>query len=143
MYLAGPGLSGVNLVNIMAVWVPIAIEVTLKDMGKIGQYQPTTKHNDMRTMCICLGMYRSVKNEGKYLQVRPLSFMVISDVYTSYIPNKTTFTEYCITQWISELHGSFEIHWVKQYLVNFTGLLGIVNANVYMTERILTGLWHG
>ena len=28
------------------------------------------------------------------------------------------FTRYCLTQWISKLPGSFDIHWVKQYLIN-------------------------
>ena len=46
-----------------------------------------------------------------------LSFMIISDVCTlmSFIPDKTAFTKHCLTQ----LPGSFEIHWVRQYLVNF------------------------
>ena len=64
--------------------------------------------------------------------------MVISDVYRFIIRNKTTFTEhaeYC--------PGSFEIHRVRQYLVNFMGLAGIVNANVYNTEPIFTGLRDG
>ena len=71
------------------------------------------------------------------------SFMVISDVYRSFTQNKTTFTEYFLTQWISKLPGSFEIHWVKQYLVNFMALVDIVNATVYKTESIFTGLGHG
>ena len=36
------------------------------------------------------------------------------------------------TQRISQLPGSFEIHWVGQYLVNFMSLVGIVNATVYI-----------
>ena len=52
--------------------------------------------------------------------------MVISDVYRSFIRNKTTFTKYCLTQWISKLPWSFEIHWVRHYLVNFTCLAGIL-----------------
>ena len=59
------------------------------------------------------------------------SFTISSDVYMSFIPNKTTFTMYCRTQWISKLLGGFEIHRVRQYLINVTGLAGIVNANVY------------
>ena len=51
-----------------------------------------------------------------------LSFIVISDMYRSYIPNQTTFTKYFLTQWISKLPGSFEIHWSRQHRVNFTGL---------------------
>ena len=57
-----------------------------------------------------------------------LRFTVISNVYRSCMPNKTTSAKYCLTQWISKLPGSFEIHWVRQYLVNFMGLLDIANA---------------
>ena len=71
------------------------------------------------------------------------SFTVISNVYRGLIGNETTFTKYCFAQWISKLPGSFEIHWVRQYLINFMGLVGIVNANVYKTEPIFTGLGHG
>ena len=39
--------------------------------------------------------------------------------------------------------GSFEIHWGGQYLINFRDLAGIVNATVYKTEPIFTGLGHG
>ena len=72
-----------------------------------------------------------------------VTFVVISDVYRAFIRNKTTFTKYCLTQWISKLPGSFEIDWVRQYMVNLMGLLGIVNASVYKTELIFTGLGHG
>ena len=44
-----------------------------------------------------------------------LSFMVISNIYRSFIPNKATFTKYCLSQWISKFHGSS----VWQYLVHF------------------------
>ena len=37
----------------------------------------------------------------------------------------------------------FEIPWVRQYLVNFKGLAGIINATVYKTEPIFTSLGHG
>ena len=60
-----------------------------------------------------------------------LSFTVISDIYRSFIPHKTTFTKHCF------IPQSFEI------LVNFTGLVGIVNATVYQTEPIFTGHGHG
>ena len=65
------------------------------------------------------------------------SFMVILYVYTSFIRNKTTLTQHCIIQWISKLPRSFEIHWVRQCLQNFTCLAGIVNAPVYNTEPFL------
>ena len=61
----------------------------------------------------------------------------------SFIPNKTIFTKYCFTQWISKLPKSFGIHWVRQYLVHFMVLAGIVNETVYKTELIFTGLGHG
>ena len=37
------------------------------------------------------------------------------------------------TVWLIDLKapGSIEIHWIRQYLVNFTGLAGIVNATLY------------
>ena len=63
----------------------------------------------------------------------------------SFVPNKTAFNKYCLTQGISKLPRSFEIHWIRQYmyLVNFTGLAGIVRATVYNTEPIFTGLRYG
>ena len=30
-------------------------------------------------------------------------------MHSIYIPNKTTFTKYYLTQWISKLHGSFKM----------------------------------
>ena len=71
-----------------------------------------------------------------------LSFVIISDVYKS-IQIETTFPKYCLTQWISKLPRSFEIHWVRQYLVNFTGLAGIVHAIVYKTESFFSSFRHG
>ena len=72
-----------------------------------------------------------------------LSFRLISDIYKSLIPNKTRFTKYCVTHWISKLPRSFEIHWVSQFLVNFMGLAGIVNAIVYNTKPVFTGPRYG
>ena len=76
------------------------------------------------------------------VQVIFFSFTVISNVCSSFIPNETLFTKYCLTQWMSKLPGRFEINWVRQYRVNFTGLAGIINAIVYKTEPIFTGLRH-
>ena len=42
-----------------------------------------------------------------------------------------------------EAPGNFEMHRVRQYLINLTGLAGIVNATVYKTGPIFTGLGHG
>ena len=78
-----------------------------------------------------------VKNQENYLPIYrlPLSFMVISDVYRSLITNKTIRNKHCSEE--------FEVHWVGQYLVNFTSLAGTVKATVSKTEAILTGLRHG
>ena len=60
----------------------------------------------------------------------------------SFIPNKTTFTKYHLTQWISKLVGSFEIHWVRQYLVNFMGLAGIFReCNCFQAEANFYRYW--
>ena len=67
----------------------------------------------------------------------------ISYVYRSFVWNKTTFIKYCLTQWNSKLPRSFEIHKVRQYLFDFMGLVGRVNATVYKTKPIFTGLRHG
>ena len=48
-----------------------------------------------------------------------LRFKVISGVYRSFIPNKTMLTKYCLTP------GELYIHWVRQYLVNLTDLVGM------------------
>ena len=72
-----------------------------------------------------------------------LSFTVIPEVYRSFIPNKNYIYQVLPYSVDSKLPGSFEIHAVRQYLVNFMGLASIVNTTVYKTEPILTGLGHG
>ena len=58
-----------------------------------------------------------------------LGFTVISgDAYRSCIWNKTIFINY--------ISHSVEIHRVRQYLVNVTGLTGRINSIVYNTEKI-------
>ena len=64
-------------------------------------------------------------------------FTFIPDVHRSFIGNKSTVTQYCLTQWISKLPRSFEIHWVP---VNSMGLAGIVNPTVHKTEQIFNVL---
>ena len=71
-----------------------------------------------------------------------LSFTVIYAAYRSFIPNKTTFNKYWLTKWISKLSWSFEIHWVRQYLVDFKGLAGRVNATIYKTEPMFSDFRH-
>ena len=100
-------------------------------------------------ICMDYGLHSQCQKLGKIFTGPTyklhLSSMVISDVCRLFIPNKTTFTKHCLTQWISKLPVSFEIHCIRQYVVNFIGMMGIVNLNatVYKTGPIFTGLRHG
>ena len=67
---------------------------------------------------------------------------VILYVYKSFPRNKTIIAEYCLAQWITNLSRSFEIYWVRVYLVNCMNSAGIVNTLVYKTEPTFTGLAH-
>ena len=69
-----------------------------------------------------------------------MSFMIIANDYRSFILNITTCTKRCVTQWIWKLRMSFEIHRVRQYLVNLTGLAGTINLRVYKTDIIFSGI---
>ena len=68
-----------------------------------------------------------------------LCFIVVWYVYMSFI-KEATFIKYYLTQWIPKLRGCFKIHWVRQYLVYLMSLAGTVNAHLYKTEPIFTGL---
>ena len=71
-----------------------------------------------------------------------LSYMIIWYVYRCSISNQTTLTRSCLTQWIWKFPGAFEIHCVRQYLVNVTGLADKIKATVYKTSQFFTGLEH-
>ena len=83
----------------------------------------TTWKADMENMgkYITKIINNSVKNLEKYSLFTSLTFKllfscaVMSDACRSFIPNEAIFTK-----WISKLPGTFEIHRVWQYLVNFT-----------------------
>ena len=80
-----------------------------------------------RYVLIGFSITTTVKSYEKYLQVsRTNFFTVISDVYRSFIPNKTTFTLYCLPR-------SFEIHWVRQYLLHFMGLVVFSRPSQFLT----------
>ena len=55
-----------------------------------------------------------------------MCFTVSSCVCRPFILNETTFTKYCVTQWIC-----FEIHWGRHNLANFTGQSGVVNTTLF------------
>ena len=69
-------------------------------------------------------------------------YIIPSGLIWSIYPNYSWFISLVLR---SGFQGSrnFEIHRVRQYLGNFTGLAGRVNANVYKTESIFTCLGHG
>ena len=92
--------------------------------------------------CISSPVSNTKKNIYRSNVQITLSFTVISDVYSSFIPNEITFTKYCLTQWISKLLGSFEIHWVRQYLINFTGLIGLWKQQPSILSRTLPRSMH-
>ena len=76
------------------------------------------------------------------LAVRGAVLKIWKNIYRSelYCHFRNTFMKNCLASGFQTPH---ELHWVRQYLVNFTGLVGIVNVIVYKTEPIFTGLGHG
>ena len=47
------------------------------------------------------------------------NWLILENTYVYYVcQTHEIYLPYCLTQWISKLPGSFEIHWVRQYLVN-------------------------
>ena len=70
-----------------------------------------------------------------------LNFMVILNVYRCFIANETVFTKYCLTPWISKLPRSFEIHWVRQYLLTFTGPMGMIKCNCLQVNFHRSWAW--
>ena len=91
-------------------------------------------------VCIAHRLYDdndSVKNQDNTYRsdVQVIFFILtaISDIYRSFIPNKTPFIKYWLTQLISKFPGSFEIHSERQCVANFTNLVCIVSATVYKT----------
>ena len=91
---------------------------------------------------ICVCIYIQCKKMGKLLQFRR-AFELYSlrpfHMFTGHLFQIKLHLLYCRTQWISTFDGSFEILWVRQYLVHFMGLAGIVNATVCKTEPIFEG----
>ena len=65
-----------------------------------------------------------------------LSFTVISDFYRSLFQIKIHLLSIVLL-------SRFQSSLVRQYLANFTGIVGIVNTIFYKTEPIFTGLRHG
>ena len=54
----------------------------------------------------------------------------------------TQCTRYCLTQWISKLLESFEIHWGIHYIVNVV-LFGIEDLEIYARPvNIFPNFWH-
>ena len=65
----------------------------------------------------------------------PHLLTVTSDAYgfSGSVLQITLHSKCCLAHWISKLPWSNKIQWVRNYLVIFTGLVGIVNAIFYKT----------
>ena len=98
-----------------------------------GEFEFTATSYVSKTLCVIavtinLGMPNSqditvVLNNLPYLEhVKIGSVLQTAPLTVTARPVK--FTRYCLTQWISKLSGSFEIHGARQYLINVV-LFGI------------------
>ena len=68
---------------------------------------------------------------------------IISDVYRSFIRNKTIFTMYSLTQWISKPPpGALKSTEYASTCHNFTGIADMVNATVYRPNFHRCRVWH-
>ena len=72
------------------------------------------------------------------LAVSKMSFTDISDVFYSIL--KLYLLSIFLTQWISKLPGSFEIHWIRQVHGTFHGSYGYDKRNC-LQNRTRTRAW--
>ena len=64
-----------------------------------------------------------------------------SDIHMCFIPvNPKLLSIAFLIESQTHLGLSLSIHWVKQYLVDLTGLAGTENAVVYKTELLFPGM---
>ena len=123
------GLSTFRFVNVSVCWHLICQRFGLATFRFV---------NVAVCRCFDLSTFRFVDAMGSLrFDCRRFGFVSTSShVSMSIIPNQATFIMYCLTpwvQWVSKLPESIVTHWVRQYLVHITGLVGIVNATVYNT----------
>ena len=83
-----------------------------------------------------------VKNSEIYLQVwlTRYFFVLWSDVYRSFIRNKTTYIKHCLTRWISWELWNPKIKAISGKLYGFGGHS---KTTAHKTKPIVTGLGHG
>ena len=103
------------------IWIKINYEIKLQTSC----YGNTNGNVVSEKVTFGLGLNILITIQWQDLQIRRISYFWAS--CRSFILNKTTFTEYCLTQRILRPPESFEIRWVRQYLVNFTVLVAIPN----------------
>ena len=104
-----------ELINLRWIWIELPLEYSVSKLEKIFTW-PVHK-------------------------LLSSSFAIISYVYRSIIRNKLHLLGTVLVDF--KAAGSFKTNWVRQYLVNVTDLAGIVNATVYKTDPIFTGLRYG
>ena len=102
---------------------PSYLESTFNLSADVKRYESADDHNFEQVGIF----YRKVCSQYQKLG-KIFTGLMFKLLYWTFIQNKTTLTKYCLTQWISKLLWSFEVHWVRQYLVNFMGLAGIIKA---------------
>ena len=135
---------GALMLSLICVWINSWVK-----KREAGDLRCHRAHYDI-VMCGCctkaVCYTCSVKNEEKIFTgpthkllwtVRSFQMFTGLLFQTNYI-----YLEYCLTLCILKLPQSFEMNRVRQYLVNFMGLMGIANVTVYKTRPIFTGLGH-
>ena len=81
----------------------------------------------------------SVKIRNKSDVQITFSFTIILYVHRSFIPNKTTYTKYCLTQWISKL-TNFKVPWNTEhghFIASCFMVLCIIPPNSRPIDEIL------
>ena len=139
---------GLYLELLFIFWTQQIIPISLGKLSFISfMWHSDISHDPKLIISLSALVYISTcslfPKHSECLQVRHPSYFWALWLIQVFMWNKTMFTKYCLTQWLSKLPGSFENHWLRQYLVNLMGLVGMVNATVYETEPIMTVLGHG
>ena len=110
-FLTDPWPHGASFTNIVYLRVDMDKYFCLIIFWGMWISRPCSNFNGClpdRLWLLTVGYHDSTVSKTKEIFKGPakkliLSFTVISDVYKSFIWNKTTFAKFCLTQWISKL----------------------------------------
>ena len=84
----------------------------------------------------------SKKEKNIYRSDAQVTFMLYSPFRCLHAINSKYYYIYQALSYSVGFKAPFEIHWVRPYLENFTGVADIVNATVLKTAPTFTGLGH-